>query len=306
MSEAIVIIGAGVMGQRLARHFLRAGHPVALLDTSAESLEKAGKLFENPEKKNAPALLSDLRALAGDWHTAALVIEAVPEDLTLKQRVLSDVERAVSAATLIVSNTSGLTTAALTTGLRRPEKFAIAHFFNPADVIPVVELIASAAMSADDLNALATLLQRSGKMPAILRKEVPGFVANRVQHALMRECFALLEQGVAGVEELDTIIRYALGVRLALTGPFEQRDLNGLDTHLNIARYLYPSLSREQAPPEPLQALVAEGAVGRKSGQGFYTWDAPRQARLLRQEAMLAAFVQESRALDAPAKPAED
>lgn len=306
MQESILIIGAGVMGQRLARHFLRAGHPVALLDNSQQSLDKAAGFFDEQPEGIRPELLPGLHALPAGWHNAALVIEAVPENLALKQRVLAEVEQAVGPQSLLVSNTSGLTTADLTKNLQRPGQFAITHFFNPADLIPVVEMIASTSMPAETLNALAGLLERSGKMPVILRKEVPGFIANRVQHALMRECFDLLEQGVADVQDLDTIIRYALGVRLALTGPFEQRDLNGLDTHLNIARYLYPALSTMQEPPERLRTLVAEGALGRKAGQGFYTWDAAREARQLEQEAALRTFIAQSRALDAPAKPTED
>jgi len=306
MTQGILIIGAGVMGQRLARHFLRAGHPVALLDTSPQSLDKARIFFDEQLDGTRPELLPGLNALPARWHNPALVIEAVPEDLALKQRVLAEVEQAVSAQTLLVSNTSGLTTADLTKHLQRSEKFAIAHFFNPADVIPVVEVVASTAMAADTLNALVGLLERSGKMPVVLCKEVPGFIANRVQQAVMRECFAMLEQGVAEVEDLDTVIRYALGVRLALAGPFEQRDLNGLDTHLNIARYLYPTLSTAQEPPDRLKTMVSGGALGRKAGRGFYTWDKTREARLTGQEAALSRIIAQSRALDTPAEPTED
>ncbi|RRH71055.1 3-hydroxybutyryl-CoA dehydrogenase [Falsigemmobacter faecalis] len=297
MRRYVVLLGAGVMGQGLARHFHRAGFQVAVVDPNAEALEKLQKSL--PEL----TIAQDLAALSANWASADLVIEAVPEILSLKTELLARAEAFFSAQVLIASNTSGLTTADLCRNMRHPERLAIAHFFNPADVIPVVELVASAQMPRERLEQLTELLRGSGKEPAVLHREVPGFVANRIQHAMMRECLHLLDQGVADAETIDSIVRWSLGVRLAFTGPFGQRDLNGLDTHLNIAGYLYPDLSAAQTPSATLQAKVAEGALGRKSGAGFYAWDQATQARAQAAEAALDALIlQESQGASSAAQ----
>lgn len=287
MRRNVVLLGAGVMGQGLARHFHRAEFQVAVVDKSPVALERM--------KHSLPELTiaQDLTELSDEWKSPDLVIEAIPEILALKADLLARAEAFFSPHVLIASNTSGLTTADLCRDMRHPERLAIAHFFNPADVIPVVELVASAQMPAERLRQLADLLRASGKEPAVLHRELPGFVANRIQHAMMRECLHLLDQGVADAETIDSIVRWSLGVRMAFTGPFAQRDLNGLDTHLNIAHYLYPELSAARTPAEILQAKVAEGALGRKSGAGFYQWDQTTLARAKAAEAALEALIRQ-------------
>ena len=147
-----------------------------------------------------------------------------------------------------------------------------AHFFNPADLIPAVEVIPGCLTSTDCVDQAVDWLRHLGKRPAVLKQSVPGFVVNRIQHALTRECMALLEQGVVDAEALDDIVRYSIGIRLAINGPLRQRDLNGLDTHLNISRYLYRDLENRTTPSPLLEELVTQGRLGRKSGQGFYEW----------------------------------
>lgn len=290
----IVILGAGVMGTRLARHFARAGYSVAVIDPSAPSRAKSEEALvqvtgPGPQLFFAGAV-SDLPE---GWQACDLVIEAVPEVLEIKQAALAALEAWLPTTTLIASNTSGLTTSSLCEKIRHPERLAIAHFFNPADVIPVVELVASPTMAAPRLQELADLLAASGKIPAILHREVPCFVANRIQHAMMREAFHLVEEGVADPETIDQIVRWTIGVRLAFFGPFEQRDLNGLDTHLSIASYLYPFLSAATEPFQQLRDKVAAGACGRKSGEGFYRWDEDRLARQARSEEALTRLIEE-------------
>ncbi|MDR7124351.1 3-hydroxyacyl-CoA dehydrogenase NAD-binding domain-containing protein [Pseudotabrizicola sp. 4114] len=294
MQSSVAILGAGVMGLGLARHFLRAGFEVAVIDPSAKSLENAQFLLDAAAPSGpAPLFATAPAGLPDRWRDCALVVEAVPERLEIKHAALAAVETFFRPDTLIASNTSGLTTAALTAPMAHPERLAIAHFFNPADVIPVVELIASASMPASRLNDVATLLRRSGKLPAILRREVPGFVANRIQHAMMRECFHLLQEGVADAATLDDILRWSIGVRMAVFGPFLQRDLNGLDTHLAIADYLYPDLSAATTPAPTLRAKVAAGELGRKTGLGFYDWDARREQRVRTAEAALVGLIRD-------------
>lgn len=276
----VAIIGAGVMGQRIAAHFLTAGFAVGLIDPNRQALEIASDFIDRTgQDRSRLTLAPALSDLAPDWRDTPLVIEAIPENLALKHRVLRDIEAVVSEQTIIASNTSGLMSRDLCAGMRHPERLVIAHFFNPADVIPVVEVIGGPQTPAATTARLADILRQSGKVPAVLKIEVPGFVANRIQHAMMRECFHLVETGVADAATIDAIVQHSLGIRLALIGPFLQRDLNGLDTHLNIASYLYPQLATDVTPPATLRSLVDNGALGRKSGKGFYDWDSALNQR---------------------------
>jgi len=285
------------MGVRLVCHFARAGLDVAVVDPSTSSIDKArAELEEAGLGTSGPTTVCILFAsrvsdLPDDWRHIDLAIEATPEKIGIKHAVLAELESWLPDDTLIASNTSGMTTAQLAQGMRCPERLAIAHFFNPADVIPVVEIVGYKTFPDARLQDLASLLRRSGKIPAILRKETPGFVANRIQHAMMREAFHLVEEGVADTEVIDAIVRWALGVRLAFSGPFLQRDLNGLDTHLSIASYLYPDLSATSTPAQALSDLVSAGKTGRKAGEGFYCWDASRVASAQITEKDLEAFI---------------
>lgn len=284
--EKVVVIGAGIMGQRIARHFMRAGHPVALVDPDARVRDAAAAVLSDKVR-----LAATSEALGPDWRDADCVIEAVPERLDLKRRVFADLEAFFGSETIIASNTSGLRSADLAQEMLHPERFAIAHFFNPADVIPAVEVVPGPQTAAEVVSRLCGILDRSGKKSAPLGADVPGFIANRLQHALMRECFHLLDSGVADAETIDTVTRYSLGVRLALIGPFLQRDSNGLDTHANIASYLYADLASGVDMPAQLADKVAAGQLGRKSGQGFYIWDSAREAAMARTEALLPEVI---------------
>ena len=291
--DRLAVIGAGIMGTRIARHFQTAGWQVALVDPSAEARDAARAVLGD-----AACMAAQVGDLGPDWDATRLVIEAVPELLDLKRQVLADLEARFAPQTILASNTSGLASADLTRNLRHPDRFVIAHFFNPADLVPAVELVPGPATRAEVMRDTADLLARSGKMPAVLKADVPGFIANRLQHALMRECFHLIDQGVADAETIDLVTRWSVGVRLALTGPMLQRDLNGLDTHLRIAEYLYPDLDARQTPPDLLARKVAAGELGRKSGRGFYDWDAARHAQAAATERMLPEVIRLARAAD--------
>ncbi|WBU61675.1 3-hydroxyacyl-CoA dehydrogenase NAD-binding domain-containing protein [Paracoccus albus] len=286
--QRLVIIGAGTMGVRICRHFSTTGFNCALIDPVPEALGTARVELREGNEITFAANLDDLRT---EWKDAAVVIEAVPERLDLKRQVIADLERFFTADTIIASNTSGLATAELTSGMAHPERFVITHFFNPADLIPAVEVVPAEATKAETTQRIATILAETGKQPAILQADIPGFIANRLQHAMLRECFHLIERGVADAQTIDTVTRYSIGVRLALNGPLMQRDLNGLDTHLNIARYLYPDLSTLQRPPELLEHKVARGETGRKSGIGFYNWDDAQKAQADEKEQLLDQLV---------------
>ncbi|QDY70638.1 3-hydroxyacyl-CoA dehydrogenase NAD-binding domain-containing protein [Qingshengfaniella alkalisoli] len=287
--ERIVVIGAGTMGLRICRHFIRASHPVALVDPSAEALEKAQEFFSGTH--HGPSLHSSLQDLPQHWRDAGIIIEAVPENLDLKRRIIADLELYFDESTTIASNTSGLRTAELTAGMIYPDRFVITHFFNPADLIPAVEVVPSDATSTETVERITRILETSGKKVARLAADIPGFIANRLQHAMLRECFHLIDSGVADAETIDIVTQYSLGVRLALIGPLLQRDLNGLDIHLNIARYLYPDLDAHQEPATCLVKKVDNGDLGRKTGRGFYEWDDAQREKIERIEHLLPTLV---------------
>ena len=269
-SVKCVVIGAGTMGTNLARLMLNKAMNVTVLDITPHVLARCRQALELDCDADQQA------RFASEWTQVGacdVVVESVTEDLSLKQRVLEEAERYIGDTTLILTNTSGLPIDELASVLRRPERFVGAHFFNPADLIPAVEVIPGSLTSPSCVEQTTDWLRQLGKRPALLKRSIPGFVANRIQHALMRECLALLEQGVVDAEALDDIVRYSIGIRLAINGPLCQRDINGLDTHLNISRYLYQDLDNRTSPSPLLEELVAKGRLGRKSGRGFYEWD---------------------------------
>ena len=147
-----------------------------------------------------------------------------------------------------------------------------------------VEVVRNDATSEDTVARVMATLRLGGKRPVLVRQDIPGFIANRIQHALAREAISLLEKGVASAEDIDEVVKWSLGIRLALSGPLEQRDMNGIDVHYAIASYLYKDLENRTEPSDLLKSKVENGQLGAKSGQGFYTWSAERRERVLREK----------------------
>ncbi|RUR54291.1 3-hydroxyacyl-CoA dehydrogenase NAD-binding domain-containing protein [Vreelandella populi] len=280
--ERVVIVGAGTMGVTLAKLMLAHRLPVRMIDNQATALEACRREIERAFSENLSAVGElDVQTHWSQEGENSIIIESVTENLAIKRAVIADAEAHCAATTLIVTNTSGLSIDAIGLDMHHPERLAGAHFFNPADLIPAVEVIPGVATTEAAIRQTCTFLAGLGKRPAVLKQSVPGFVANRIQHAIMRECLSLLEKGVVDVEALDEIVQFSIGVRLALNGPLLQRDLNGLDTHLNIARYLYEDLEDTHTPSRLLEEHVAKGRLGAKAGRGFYQWD---DGRIKRQE----------------------
>ena len=308
----VAIVGAGAMGCSIAALFARHGLDVTLIDPVAGALERARstlamRLSDLPDAARSEAsariaLAAELQAAA----SAALVIEAVPENLALKQKIFADLDAVCDDATIFATNTSGLSITSIAQSTQRPDRFVGTHFFMPADVIPLVEVVRNAATSTGTVERVMTLLRQGGKRPVLVKQDIPGFIANRIQHALAREAMSLLEKGIASAEDIDEVVKWSLGIRLALSGPLEQRDLNGLDVHHAIASYLYADLDNRTTPSALLMQKVADGQLGAKTGEGFYRWsDADREA-LLRQKSddlrALAAWL-DSRAEGQPKPP---
>jgi len=279
------VIGSGIMGHGIALVCARGGISVTLYDISADALKNAEtKLRQSMQQlvDNGMAESCDLEAvlarivystdMAEAVRDAAIVFEAVPEKLPLKESVYAQLEAVCAPETIFASNTSGIPINTLASLTKRPEQFVGTHFFMPAHLIPLVEVIQADATREDVIETVMAFLSGAGKTPVRVRKDIPGFIANRLQHALAREAMSLVQKGIASAEDVDAVVKTSLAVRLLFTGPIEQRDFNGLDTHMSIAEYLYKDLEDSKTPLALLADRVAAGDLGIKTGKGFFDW----------------------------------
>jgi 3-hydroxybutyryl-CoA dehydrogenase len=280
----VAVVGAGTMGHGIAYVALLAGCPVALTDSRPDALTSAlhriGDLLASGVERGklGPADVAaarsrletepDLAAAIGD---ADVVIEAVVEDLGVKQRLFAELERAAPADALLASNTSSLSIAAIASGMRRPPRLVGMHFFNPVPAMKLVEVVRHAATDARAVDRAVALARLFRKEPIVVR-DSPGFASSRLGLALGLEAMRMLEQGVATAEDIDKAME--LGYNHPM-GPLKLTDLVGLDVRLAIAESLYRALEDPQfRPPAILRDKVTKGELGRKAGRGFYTWGA--------------------------------
>lgn len=277
----IAVLGGGLMGGGIAQVFAAAGHEVAVFEPSAQAGEAlAGRLAASLD---APALervriVTDMaEAVAG----AGYVTEAAPERLELKQQIFAQLVDAAPRDAILASNTSVIPIGRIVGGLRSAERMVGTHWWNPAPLIPLVEVVQAEGTSDETVATTMELLRSVGKAPAHVRRDTPGFVANRLQHALWREAIAMVAEGICDAETLDHCVKQSFGKRLAVLGPLENADMVGLDLTLDIHRTMIPELDRHDRPHELLEAKVAAGELGFKSGQGFRAWR-PEQAAACR------------------------
>ncbi len=274
LPQRIGIAGAGLMGSHLALLFASQGLNVSLYDPFPEAIERVKSTLAPQLEKCGDAAASIVFGTTEDiLATSDFVIEAIPEKLTLKHDLFQSLERLCRPDTIFATNTSGLSINAIAQAVENKQRFLGTHFFTPASIIPLVEVVRGDATSDEAITTAMDLLRAVGKRPVLIQHDIPGFIANRIQHALAREAMSLLEKGVASAEDIDEVVRWSLGVRLVFTGPLEQRDINGLDIHHAIASYLYPDLENRTVPSKALSDAVARGDLGMKSGKGFYSWD---------------------------------
>ena len=278
--RTVAVVGAGLMGHGIAQEFAEHGRPVSLNDLSGRRLEQArSNIRRNLETLSMGArwdriaarltFTEDLRAAVQD---ADLVIEAITEDLDAKRRLFSDLERFCKADAILASNTSTFMPSQLAEGAERPGRMLVAHFFNPPYVVPLVEVVVGPATSEESVDAVRGILLEMGKNPVTLSKELPGFIANRLQAALLRECFAIVESGAASARDVDEVVRSSIGPRLGAAGPFEVLDTAGLDVWRAISEHLMPEIESSGEIPPGLARLVERGNYGLKTGRGVYEW----------------------------------
>jgi 3-hydroxybutyryl-CoA dehydrogenase len=281
----IAVIGAGLMGHGLAQVFALAGHPVAIYDAVEASLRTVKERITT----NLRDLGDDVKAVERVYPTGDLadavreadyVVEAAPEDLPLKQALFAEIEQHVRPDTILASNTSVIPITKIMQGLRDRTRALGTHWWNPPYLVPLVEVIGTEWTAPQAIDWTMALHKAAGKKPVHVKKDVPGFVGNRLQHALWREAVALVEQGICDAETVDAVIKNAFGRRLAVLGPLENADLVGTDLTLAIHRTVLPDIDRRPGPSPYLEKLVADGKLGFKSGEGFRKWTPQQQAAL--------------------------
>lgn len=259
--DQIAVVGAGTMGAGIAEVLARAGSRVRLVDAREGAAEAVAAGLDLPGL-TAAGSLDEAVADAG------LVVECIVEDLDAKAGLLRTLGNLAPAA-VVASNSSTFGPTELAPYAADPARLLVAHFFNPATVVPLVELVPAPQTAPEVMAAVEALLQRAGKTVVRLRRDVPGFVANRLQAALLREAIHLVETGVATIEDVDAVVTESIGVRWSLAGPFRISDLGGLDVWRAVCARLWPELS-DATQPEWLARKVAAGELGAKTGTGFH------------------------------------
>jgi 3-hydroxybutyryl-CoA dehydrogenase len=286
-SQNIGIVGGGLMGHGIAYLLAVAGHQVGVFELSAHlraSLPQRLQAIRDLLGDDPAALdrVSVHAELAPAVKHAAFVFEAAPEKLPLKQQLFADLENFTAADTILASNSSAIPTTEIGRHLKHRERVIGAHFWNPPHLVPLVEVIQNEHTSAAVVARTIDLLREAGKVPVHVRRDIPGFVGNRLQHALKREAIALVAAGVCDAETLDTVVKEGFGARMAVLGPLEQSDLVGLNLTLDISEVLVADLDRGAGPHPFLRDKVAAGKLGMKTGEGFRTWT-PEQAEAVRE-----------------------
>lgn len=271
------------MGSGIALCCARGGSVVALATRRARTLDAAririedsldvlvaGEALDQAAASEIAARISTTLDLEDAVHDAELVIETVVEDAVAKHEVLARAQRAAPPEAVLASDTSSIAIDDLAAALDAPEAFAGMHWFNPPELVALVEIVPGARTAQDVLDRLLGWTRALGKRPVQLRRDIAGFIANRIQYAVLREAFALVAAGVCDYADVDEVMRAGLGSRWAAVGPFESLDLAGLDVHLAVAGRLYPLLANDTEPARSVTDLVAAGHLGCKTESGLY------------------------------------
>ena len=284
-SERIAVIGGGMMGVGIAQIFAGAGHEVALQDVSQDALDRAhgaitanltflaeNGLFPTGGVEDAAGRVRTTTDLPGACEGADVVVECVFEDLALKQDVFERLDAACPPGVILCTNTSVMSITEIGEKARHKERVVGTHFWNPPYLIPLVEVVRTEHVDPAVVDKTMDLLRRVGKRPIDCKKDVPGFVANRLQHALWREAISIVEHGIADAATVDESVRFGPGLRLPILAPMENADMVGLDLTLAIHDYILPHLEASPEPSPLLRGKVEQGDLGFKSGKGFFDW----------------------------------
>jgi 3-hydroxybutyryl-CoA dehydrogenase len=284
--KSVVVIGSGIMAAGIAAGFIAKNVPVVILartrekadvclDKSIVLAKKIGVGGDNATKSEADIKKQQVVGLLEDWQdwaNCSWVIETVAENLEIKQEVFKYLDKVVPPHIPIGSNSSGFPISKIAEGLKTADRMMGAHYFMPAEVVPLVEIVMGKNTDLKYAQAACELYKAVDKKPVLVKKDIPGFLANRIQHALMREALSLVQEGIATPDDIDDAVRYSFGFRYAAVGPMTQKEISGWDGMANAAKEIYPSLSNITALPPKVVQLMADGKTGMKAGEGFRKW----------------------------------
>jgi len=280
--QKIAVIGAELMEHGIAQIFAVNGHDVTLVDLDEKILESATvgirknlELMAEYDFINPEEIDTTLTRVSTTTNTdkgvngAEFVVEAVVENLKVKQKIFSNLDRICPSSAILASNTSVISITEIAKESGQKQRIVGAHFWNPPHLIPLVEVVPGDETASDTVDATFDLLLSVGKHPVKVKKDVPGFVANRLQHALWREAISIIENDIADAATVDECIKFGFGLRLPALGPMENSDMVGTDLVLAIHDYLLKHIESSPAPSPLLREKVEKGELGFKSGQGF-------------------------------------
>ncbi|MFJ7969841.1 3-hydroxyacyl-CoA dehydrogenase family protein [Psychrobacillus sp. NPDC096389] len=285
--ENVSIIGCGTMGHSIALSAAWAGLAVKVYGINEKDLENADKglhsklkvmtdneVFDEETARQIREKITLSISLEETIANSTFIFEVIPEVLDMKKEMYKKIESMISEEVVIASNTSGFKPSLLAEEMQNPNRFVVTHFWNPAHLIPLVEVVKGEQTDEQTVERAMQVIKDMNKQPILLNKEIPGFIGNRLQYALFREAQSLLDAGVATKEDIDAAVTYSIGRRLPVTGPLMSADMGGLDVFSAISNYLFEDLSTDQKSGTVLTKLVEEKKFGDKSGEGFYNWEA--------------------------------
>ena len=292
--KSVVVAGTGIMGAGIAAGFLARSIPVVILGRNKEKAEacldkaltlakKIGVEGDNATKDEADIKKQQVVGIIEEyqgWNDSMWVIETVAENLALKQEVFKYLDQVVPANIPIGSNSSGFPISIIAEGLKTANRMMGAHYFMPAEVVPLVEIVMGQKTDIQYAEQACELYRSVDKKPVLVKKDIPGFLANRIQHALMREALSLVQEGIATPEDIDDAVRYSFGFRYAAVGPMTQKEISGWDGMANAAKEIYPSLSNITTLPPKVVQLMTDGKTGMKAGEGFRKWSPEEIAKV--------------------------
>lgn len=292
----VAVIGAGTMGPGMAATFARNGFDTALYDVKPEQLDKAkgavdfvytiltgGGFMTSDDADAGRARIAYTTDLAEALQGADFVVETVPEKKDLKQQVFQEIEALVGDDVILATNTSGIPITEIASVTRVPGRVVGMHWSNPPHLIPVIEVIRGQETTDETAQATTEIVEKIGMVPAIVDRDVAGFVENRILYAIMREALHLLDEGVASAEAIDTITKWGIGYKLAVIGPLELLDMAGLDIYTSVASYLNKDLNASPGISQTVTDKVAEGKLGIKTQGGLFDYTPERIQQLQRQ-----------------------